>query len=267
MPKKTTTSFAALLQAIIDLTDGTRPKEIVTDFEPAMVIAVRRVLPATRHRGCLFSFQQTCAMQIKMDGAMTRAYNSSPRFKSQINELMALALVPPEHVVKAFDILKQMLLRDEATTRFAKYFERSFIGRFWSHAPETRKDPIFPISMWNYNNSARDQSTKNNDAMKNSYYLSGNQFDFDPPLPSDFFRLLKRYQIVHTKKEIEKAGRFVGKCRGRVVERLSQAVKAFPETDHERCLTKHICRLSHSLPSLKRHIVPRDRWGMWGIHM
>jgi hypothetical protein len=263
MPKKTSTSFKVLLQAIIDLTDGTRPKEIVTDFEPAMVIAVRRVLPATRHRGCLFHFRQTCAMRIRKDEVMRRAYTSCREFECQINELLALALVPPEHVVKAFDtlkesfIFKQWLLRDKEATTFADYFECNFIGKVNDQTPETRGDPrLFPIAMWNYYDSVRDQSTKNNDAMKKWHYRSLQLFTAGPPSLSDLFRFLKVYQIVHTKYEIENAETLVCKRRGMRAERLSEAVKAFPAADHDRCLRKHIYRLSFTLPSLKRHIVP-----------
>jgi hypothetical protein len=254
VPRKTSTSFAALLQAIIDLTDGTRPKEIVTDFEPAMVIAVRRVLPTTHHRGCLFHFRQTCAMRIRKDEVMRGAYTSSRDLQNQIDELMALALVPPEHVVKTFDALKQWPLRDKEATVFADYFECNFIGKVKDQTPETRGDPrMFPIAMWNYYESARDQSTKDNDAMKQWHYLSFKLFPAWHPSLSALFKSLKLYQI-HTKHEIEKADRMKHVRNSGEVNRLSRSVNKFPDTDDERELKQHILRLSNSLTPLRHYI-------------
>ncbi|CAF3356453.1 unnamed protein product [Rotaria socialis] len=94
-----------------------QPTHVVSDFESAIMSAVRHVFPAAKHSGCLFHFTR----------------NDTPTCK----ELMGLSLMPICEVEQQFKRIREIL--SSSLYDLLVYFERQWI-----------KGSV-PLSMWNSN--------------------------------------------------------------------------------------------------------------------
>ena len=78
----------------------------------------------------------------------------------------AFAFVSPNHVIQSFDVLAQLIrnaFRQDADD-ILDYFEDNYIGRFLHNAP--RREPLFPIEIWNMFNRADEEFPRTNNAVE-----------------------------------------------------------------------------------------------------
>ncbi|XP_015378091.1 PREDICTED: uncharacterized protein LOC107172316, partial [Diuraphis noxia] len=77
----------------------------LSDFEMASINAFNEVFPNVKQKGCHFHFSQCIWRKIQQIQYMAQKYISDLTFSSQIRLLLALAYVPENHVIDAFEEL------------------------------------------------------------------------------------------------------------------------------------------------------------------
>ena len=113
LPGKTEATYVRLLQQVKQLQPDASTETIMTDFEPAIVSAIRQEFPRARHRGCFFHFSQCIFRRIQAEG-LQRRYETDVEFAMKIRLLSALAFVQTEDVVEAFEVLSGDNMPEEA---------------------------------------------------------------------------------------------------------------------------------------------------------
>ena len=84
---------------------GLAPKTILVDFEDAVMKVVEEEFPMVKIQGCNFHFCQCIMRHISSAGLKTQ-YEDDIDFAFRMRHLAALAYVPPEKVVHAFEELQ-----------------------------------------------------------------------------------------------------------------------------------------------------------------
>jgi len=78
----------------------------MSDFEMASINAFKEVFPNLKQKGCHFHFSQCIWSKIQQIQYMAQKYIiSDSTFALQIRLLLALAYVPENHVIDAFEEL------------------------------------------------------------------------------------------------------------------------------------------------------------------
>lgn len=119
------------------------PRYVLTDFEMAIINAVRVKLPMASHRGCLFHLGQIIYRNVQAKG-LQRIYSSDGEFSLQVGQLVALAFLPPDDIPAAFDLVKDNF--DRRGRELIKWFERYYVAGH--RVGRARRSPQFPPSMW-----------------------------------------------------------------------------------------------------------------------
>ena len=76
--------------------------------------------------GCLFHFSQAVWRQVQSNGLSTK-YREDEYFRLNVKKLIALAFVPVDDVVTAFDLVAQQF--DDDADDLIDYFEKTWIGQ------------------------------------------------------------------------------------------------------------------------------------------
>ncbi|CAF1506917.1 unnamed protein product [Adineta ricciae] len=112
-----------------------QPKQVVSDFEAALIPAVRQEFPGALHSACLFHFMQSIHRKIISLG-LNHDYTKCAETRDQCKQLIALCLMPIQEVESQFKRLRNVA--SESLDDIFIYFERQWIsGRI-------------PLNMWKF---------------------------------------------------------------------------------------------------------------------
>jgi len=133
--------YTAVLRAILDLLPITVPavQQVTADFEAAVWQSIRALLPNVKLSGCLFHFSQAIYRKLQELGLQV-AYNADAGTRAVCRRLMALALLPQEHISPVFLRLQEQLDEEtpDAVRSLFQYVEdtwingRTFTPKDWS---------------------------------------------------------------------------------------------------------------------------------------
>ena len=132
MSRRKKKDYQSVFRAVKEmLPSPPRVKRIMLDFEAATWKAVRRVFPKIEIKGCAFHYTQAVWRHVQKLGLTTPYAEDSGTYKF-IRKLMALCLLPNQHIQPVFERLK-----DDATTNELKslteYIQRTWISStIWS---------------------------------------------------------------------------------------------------------------------------------------
>ncbi len=126
MTRKTRNSYNVVMQLIAQTFRERFPdtpmtiRDVVTDFELAMM-AIPDVIPEAEARGCWFHYGQAI---IKKAGKLhlTLRYRHGGVVNNIIQELIALALLPPDRIYEGFEVCELMLLYWMQSTKKTFYY-------------------------------------------------------------------------------------------------------------------------------------------------
>jgi hypothetical protein len=104
LPDKSQETYITLLQQIKVLEPSVNPLTITLDFEKSMIGACSEVFPTTTQTGCFFHFMQCIFRSIQRNG-LKQLYETDIDFAFNIRLLPAIAFVPLDSVVDAFEIV------------------------------------------------------------------------------------------------------------------------------------------------------------------
>lgn len=131
---------------------GLNPHAILSDFELAIVNAIKYVFPKTFVHGCYFHLTHNILKNLK-DNCGLFGYLGTNKLDVNLSyqRLKFLPFVPIEDVVLAFDSIK--LNSDKVFYPVLDYFEKTYIGELVrvdeTTGDEYRKKPTFFMSIWN----------------------------------------------------------------------------------------------------------------------
>ncbi|CAF1465953.1 unnamed protein product [Rotaria sordida] len=102
------------------------PVHIMSDFEMSLIKAIKQKFPKAMHHGCFFHLCQSLYKEVQaLD--LAEAYLNDEDIRLACRSTMALALMPFEHIQKAFELLKKD--SPEEMEDFFHYFENQWLKR------------------------------------------------------------------------------------------------------------------------------------------
>ena len=104
------------------------------DFEASVWKAITREFPAVRIRGCIFHWTQAVWRNVQQNGLQV-PYMKDAATHSYIRRLLALPMLPHEHIAPVFESTRQDTT--EALTKLNTY-----INKYWVHSK------VFPPKSW-----------------------------------------------------------------------------------------------------------------------
>lgn len=161
-------AYSKVLEIILSLsaTFGIRirhPATVMTDFEMAIINAVKKHFDEDTIRLCFFHLRQSVYRKIQEEGLQAQYGDPNDKtIRQAAHNMCALAFVPPEHVLDIFDLFYDEI--PEAFIPIAVYFEVNYvrgvraIGR--RKAVKVRYDP----ELWNQYHSTLQGIARTNNA-------------------------------------------------------------------------------------------------------
>jgi hypothetical protein len=149
VPNKSEAAYIRLLEALKSIKPNLRPDSIMVDFDRAAINAFLQQFPQSTVHGCFFHLSQGIWRQIQQAGLQVR-YSQDAEFALQLPLLPALAFVPPNDVVDAFEQLldSQFCVENENVLLLVlNYFEDTWLGHL--DRRRRRRSPCYPVDLWN----------------------------------------------------------------------------------------------------------------------
>lgn len=152
---KTTATYPTIFEMIKKDVPNFNPTQITVDFEMAAINAAKKAFPNAKIQGCHFHLAKNVVKNLGQHGLKTR-YESDIKFAAEIRQLIALAFVPVDLVVKTWDMFiqhsktlnkRQQKKHGNIGTFVNDYFMNHYIGK--PKPKGGRGKPPFPIELWN----------------------------------------------------------------------------------------------------------------------
>lgn len=149
-------TYNKILKILKQKQPNLKPSHIVVDFERAAINAASNNFNKAQVHGCFFHLGQNIWRHVQQCGLQTN-YAEDNEFAKNVRMLMALALVPVEDMIIAFEKLMEIpfwqdIEADEYNTQkqaLLSYFESTYIGKPGRTPNSTRRSPLFAVAMWN----------------------------------------------------------------------------------------------------------------------
>lgn len=172
LANKKESTYLKMLTALKNLRPTLSPANVMTDFEKASINAIKTVFPTVTQTGCYFHFRQAIYKKIQQFG-LSDNYSSDESFALELRKLSALAFVPPDDVIAAYDyLLSTFFFNEEIIEPILSYFEKTWVGQ--KHTGNRRRQPLFPITLWNQQANVLNGLSKTNNVVE-SWHNSFNQ--------------------------------------------------------------------------------------------
>ena len=143
LPNKSESIYLRLLECIktacLKISLVWNPKVFQTDFEMAMITAVRKALPFANTRGCLFHLAQSIWRYVQKVGLQVD-YQRVPAIKKFVRRLASFALVPPWMLDEAWILVTDIAPADDRVTKLLDYFVDTYLS----------EDAFFKVHFWNH---------------------------------------------------------------------------------------------------------------------
>ena len=164
MRNRTGQSYDILFSAIRNLLPDARkdgPAKFSSDFELATTNSFLSVFPRASESYCFFHFAQSLWRRAQAFGiAQHYKREDEQELRSQFHACLALAFVPPEHVVDAFQDLREAADHrlDDLLDLLEDYY---VLGR---RRGRGRRTPRYPIQSWNVHQQTIDGMPRTNNS-------------------------------------------------------------------------------------------------------
>jgi hypothetical protein len=168
-----------------------RPATVTLDFEKAAINAFHESFPDAAIDGCFYHLSQSVYRKVQTS-ALQEQYAWNEAFSLAIRLLPALAFVPPEHVIDAFERVQENLPAEAEP--IGDYFEDTYIVRL--RRANQRGKPPFDIELWSvFSRVDADLARMNNAVERFNRRLKASIFCVYPNIWR-FLGVLKREQSV-----------------------------------------------------------------------
>lgn len=128
----------------------------MVDFEQAAINALNTQFEGVIVSGCFFHLEKNMWKHIQQIGLQTR-YNNDIEFAVNLRMLAALAFVPVNDVIRAYELIVSSVFwmendENDANSekqQYLNYFEKNYIGVMGRTQGQGRRKARFPIELWN----------------------------------------------------------------------------------------------------------------------
>lgn len=170
LPSKTQECYERLFNILKDLQPDLHPRSIMTDFELAVIQAVRTTFQDANISGCFFHLAQCLWRKVQAHGYVDLYREDDGEFATWLRCLPALAFVPEDDVIESFEALTQndhftRIVADRAP-ELVDYYEDTWLGRPHRRRAGGRRAPPFPISLWNVKDRVTQGLGRTNNAVE-----------------------------------------------------------------------------------------------------
>ncbi|XP_022160472.1 uncharacterized protein LOC111026661 [Myzus persicae] len=207
MCSKNENSYSEVLNQINILKPNLQPNAIVIDFEQAFIKSFKELYTDVKIHGCFFHFTQCLWRKLQSCGLKNR-YSTDAIFSHEIKKLSALAFVPVDNVIFAFEELinsDYYVDNEEELRTVVDYFEDTWIGR--PTRGGRRRTPTFPIKIWNMFDAVMEGSPRTNNSVEGWHRAFNSALAANHVTVWKFINMLKREQgLQEAKMEQQTAG-------------------------------------------------------------
>lgn len=128
MEKKTTSAYETVFELLKWYLPSSTIVKSMTDYEYAIINAVKKTYPNCQIRGCFFHFAQAIKNNASKLG-LYRLANEENTIKCGINYAKALALLPSNLIPAGIDIVKEKLNNTLRCRNFISYLKRQWLNK------------------------------------------------------------------------------------------------------------------------------------------
>ena len=192
LPDKSEATYIRFFTQLKNLAPTAQPHSVMTDFEMAAVNAITNVFQTPNNdlnmQGCFFHLSQNIAKRIQSEGLQS-TYESNPLFALMVRHIAAIAFVPENDVLTAYEALEEILPTEAFP--ILDYFERTYIGR---RVGAQRRPPLFRIDFWNVHNQVLNDDPRTNNKVEGHHNLINSTLGYKHPTIWKFIDGLKKLQ-------------------------------------------------------------------------
>ena len=139
LPNKAQETYERLFRAVRQLIPNAHPTSFLVDFEMSAINAIRMVFDYDdlTVSGCFFHLNENVRKHMQQIG-LQRRYQNDPEFALLLRHIPALAFVPIQHLIEAFETLEEVM--PDEMLPLLDFFERTYIRR---RLRARRRDPPY----------------------------------------------------------------------------------------------------------------------------
>jgi len=248
LPNKTRQTYERMFREISDRVDavGNAPLTFLIDFERATMIALNAIFPQTEISGCFFHLTSNIWKRIQAFG-LQEQYQADGEFALHLRMIAALAFIPPDEVVNAFDRLCEVIRNtyQNDADRVLDYFEDTYIGRFRRNAP--RAIPLFSIQKWNMFHRTHEEMPRTNNHIEGWHRRFQTLCSSSHPTLWKFLELLKREQSINRIEILQAQGGHPPPAQRRRYVDCNQRILAIVDDYANRDHMQYLRSIAHNL--------------------
>jgi hypothetical protein len=193
LANKTGATYGRVLEELQRLIPYAGPRKILVDFERAAMTTFSMSYPNATVTGCYFHLCQSVIRKVNEIGLKV-LYESDNDVRTYVRCLPALAFVPPEDVLEAFELLVDTMPNDvDHMDEITSFFEHTYIrGRRQRGRGEIYGPAIFTIELWNQHAAGADGIARTTNSVEGWHYGLQSLFQCHHPTMWSFMAGLKR---------------------------------------------------------------------------
>ena len=177
LPNKAQETYERLFRAVRQLMPNAHPTSFLVDFEMSAINAIRMVFEYAdlTVSGCFFHLNENVRKHMQQIG-LQRRYQNDPEFAVLLRHIPALAFVPIQHLIEAFETLEEVM--PDEMLPLLDYFERTYIGR---RLRTRRRDPPYSHDFWNVHVRVSNGDARTNNKVEGHHNLINKMLSMQHP--------------------------------------------------------------------------------------
>jgi hypothetical protein len=189
---KTAATYGVVLRELRRLVPLAAPRTVLVDFERAAMNAFRVAFPDATVTGCYFHLTQSVIRKVQEIGLKVQ-YEGDNEVRGFVRCLAALAFVPPEDVVEAFELVAETMPDVEHLDELTTFFEHTYVrGRRLRGRGETFGPALFPLETWNQYSAGSSGIARTTNSVEGWHHGLQSLFQCHHPTLWTFMEGLKR---------------------------------------------------------------------------
>lgn len=150
---KSKKTYDEMFNTLLRLQPNFKPNDFMLDFEKAAMLSINGIFKEATVHGCFFHFSQNVWRRIQNVGLQT-VYAEDEDFAFNLRLLVALAFLPPNDIVNAFEeLLTTDFFNEDVDSEYSAeiqnlvtYFQSTYV--FAIDRRGRRKNPLYPVELW-----------------------------------------------------------------------------------------------------------------------
>ena len=248
LANKTGCTYDAALREIKQLIPQAAPDKILVDFERAAINSFSAAFPNAIITGCYFHLCQSVTRKVNEVGLKVE-YENNDEVRGFIRCLPALAFVPVDDVVEAFEILIDAAPQGvEHLDELISFFEHTYVrGRRLRGRPEAYGPPMFALDTWNQHDAGVGGIARTTNAVEGWHHALQSLFQCHHPTLWTFVSgiqkdmQLQKARFLQATAGVENLGR---KKYRKLTERIQRVITGYGQAEILLFL-RSIAHLSH----------------------